>query len=128
MSCKYSGLQARIKEVSPLVYAPCSAHFLTLVGECAADSSQESTAFFCLMQNVYEFFSSSTSRWATFVSHTSTNVTLKRKSDTRWSARYDMCFSLLKYWDSILTSLINITSTSEKDITKNEAKRLSAFN
>ncbi|KAL4126419.1 hypothetical protein QTP88_010641 [Uroleucon formosanum] len=126
MSGKYSGLQARIKEVSPLAeYAPCSAHSLNLVGQCAADSSQESTAFFCLMQNIYVFFSSSTSRWTTFISHTSTNITLKRKSDTRWSARYDMCFSLLKNWDSIITSLINIRdSTSEKAITKNEAKGL----
>lgn len=58
----------------------------------------------------------------TFISHTSTNITLKRKSDTRWSARYDMCFSLLKNWDSVVTSLINIRdSTSEKAITKNEA-------
>jgi hypothetical protein len=36
-----------------------------------------------------------------------------------------MCFSLLKNWDSIITSLINIRySTSEKAITKNEAKGL----
>ncbi|KAL4082575.1 hypothetical protein QTP88_027605 [Uroleucon formosanum] len=95
MSGKYSGLQARMKEVSPLAeYAPCSAHSVNLVGQCAADSSQESTAFFCLMQNIYVFFSSSTSRWTTFISHTSTNITLKRKSDTRWSARYDMCCNM----------------------------------
>lgn len=84
MSGKYSGLQARIKEVSPLAeYAPSSAHSLNLIGECAADSSPESTAFFCLMQNIYVFFSSSTNRWMTSISHTSKNVTLKRKSDTR---------------------------------------------
>ncbi|CAI6356001.1 unnamed protein product [Macrosiphum euphorbiae] len=33
-----------------------------------------------------------------------------------------MCFSLLKNWDSVVTSLINIRdSTSKKAITKNEA-------
>ncbi|XP_025192614.1 uncharacterized protein LOC112592676 [Melanaphis sacchari] len=39
MSGIYSGLQARIKELNPLIeYVPCSAHSLNLVGSCAADS------------------------------------------------------------------------------------------
>ncbi|XP_060845774.1 uncharacterized protein LOC132925391 [Rhopalosiphum padi] len=42
MSGIYSGVQARIKQVSPLAdFVPCSAHSLNLVGSCAANCCKE---------------------------------------------------------------------------------------
>ncbi|KAK9687986.1 protein of unknown function (DUF4371) [Popillia japonica] len=53
----YNGLQAKIKEISPLTESvPCSAHSLNLVAECAAGSSQEACSFFSLLQELYNFF------------------------------------------------------------------------
>ncbi|XP_029348364.1 uncharacterized protein LOC100568629 [Acyrthosiphon pisum] len=58
MSGMYTGLQARIKEVNPLAtFVPCSAHSLNHVGECANNLTKTE------------------------------NVSLKKLSDTRWSAR-----------------------------------------
>jgi hypothetical protein len=57
MTGAYTGLQARIQEVSPTaVYTPCAGHSLNLVGEHAARSCTESINFFGFIQNIYVFF------------------------------------------------------------------------
>ena len=61
MSGVYSGLQARIKQVNPLVvFVPCSAHSLNLVGSCAAECCEAAISFFGILQELYNFFSVST--------------------------------------------------------------------
>lgn len=56
MSGIYSGVQARIKQLSPLAeYVPCAAHSLNLVGSCAAESCIEAVSFFGLLQELYNF-------------------------------------------------------------------------
>jgi len=62
MSGIYSGVQARIKQVSPLAdFVPCSVHSLNLVEFCAANCYKEANDFFLFIQNIFVFFSSSTS-------------------------------------------------------------------
>ena len=57
MSGAYSGLQARIKQVNPLIdYVPCSAHSLNLVGTCAAECCSLAVQFFYTVQQLYNFF------------------------------------------------------------------------
>ena len=57
MSGKYSGLQARIKEVNPLaVFIPCAGHSLNLVGTCAVESCTMAGTFFGTLQKLYFFF------------------------------------------------------------------------
>ena len=93
MSGTYSGLQARIKDLNPLaVYVPCSAHSLNLVGSAAVGCCMPAVNFFCVIQELYNFFSVSTNRWKLLLSHLKPNSTvLKSLSQTRWSARYDAC-------------------------------------
>lgn len=63
MSGMYSGVQTRIKQKAPNAeYCPCAAHSLNLVGSCAAETCTEAVAFFDFLQELYNFFSSSTSR------------------------------------------------------------------
>ncbi|XP_060853423.1 zinc finger MYM-type protein 1 isoform X5 [Rhopalosiphum padi] len=103
MSGSYSGLQARIKLINPLAkFVPCSAHSLNLVGQNAASCCNEAIHFFNFLQNLYTFFSASTYRWQIL------NSSIKRLSDTRWSARDDACYSLNKNWSSIENALIKI--------------------
>ncbi|CAI6371600.1 unnamed protein product [Macrosiphum euphorbiae] len=103
MSGSYSGLQARIKLINPLAkFVPCSAHSLNLVGQNAASCCREAIHFFNFLQNLYTFFSASTYRWQIL------NSSIKRMSDTRWSARDDACHSLNKNWFSIENALIKI--------------------
>ena len=55
MSGKYTGVQARIKALSPYAdYVPCSAHSLNLVGTHAA-SCTAATDFFLFLQKFYYF-------------------------------------------------------------------------
>jgi len=124
MSGIYSGVQARIKQVSPLAdFVPCSAHSLNLVGSCAANCCKEANNFFLFIQNIFVFFSSSTHRWHK-LSHYSI-TTIKSLSTTRWSAREDACHSLKKNWSSIkqvLEELIN--DDYEKPFVRSEARGL----
>ena len=129
MSGIYSGLQARIKELNPLIeYVPCSAHSLNLVGSCAADSCDDTLSYFSLLQTVYNFFSSSTNRWEILKTQLKNNPeskTVKTLSNTRWSTRDDACKSLNSSWNEIRNALISITNNlTEKATTINEARSI----
>lgn len=126
MSGIYFGLQAQIKKACTYaVYVPCSAHSLNLVGEYAASCCTWANTFFNLIQNIYAFFSVSTHRWnilSTFLKETG-NVSIKRLSDTRWSARHDACLSISQNWEEIIKALQKIIEDpSEKTQTKCEAR------
>ena len=54
---KYTGVQARLKALNPLIhYISCSAHSLNLIGLCAAESCINAVSFFGFLQNFYKFF------------------------------------------------------------------------
>ena len=94
LSGRYSGVQARLKALNPLIhYIPCSAHTLNLVGSCAVESCNNSTSFFGFIQNFYNFFSASTKLWAKMKSAIQ-GKKVKSLSNTRWSARSDATSAL----------------------------------
>ena len=94
LSGRYSGVQARLKVLNPLIhYIPCSAHSLNLVGSCAVESCNNSTSFFGFIQNFCNFFSASTKRWAKMKSAIQ-GKKVKSLSNTRWSARSDATSAL----------------------------------
>jgi len=118
MSGQYSGLQARIKEINPLAeYIPCSAHSLILIGTYAASCCKNACNFFNLLQSIYTFFSTSTSRWEIL------SASVKELSTIRWSAREDACRSLNNNWDRIISALKEIKNNDkQKAQTRCEAK------
>jgi hypothetical protein len=127
MSGKYSGLQARIKILSPNAeYIPCLSHSLNLVGNAAAESSSVATSYFDFVQNLYAWFSASTQRWDVLKSTIEKNAcTVKIVSATRWSARADAVFALYKSYDRIKTALMQVgEDPNQKPIVKIEAKAL----
>ena len=64
LSGKYTGVQARLKALKPLIhYIPCSEHTLNLIGSCAAESCINAVSFSDFLQNFYKFFFASTKRW-----------------------------------------------------------------
>ena len=82
----YNGAQALIKQQnSKARFVPCAAHSLNLVGVHSASDSAMMITFFGTVQSVYNYFSSSTSRWQKLKSVL--NVSLKSHTDTRWSSR-----------------------------------------
>ena len=78
MSEVYSRLQARIKEINPLMeYVPCSAHSLNLVGTCTAECCKAAVRFFYPLQQMYNFLSASTHRWELLKSKLEIKCTVK---------------------------------------------------
>lgn len=120
MTGKYKGLQARILNQNPLaIFVPCSAHSLQLVGSAAAGSSNESSAYFALVQQLYNFFALSTDRWNLLtLKLKSNNAVLKSLSKTRWSARSDASQALHSSYEDIMDLLEEISTDKDqkKDI------------
>ncbi|XP_029341006.1 uncharacterized protein LOC100575222 [Acyrthosiphon pisum] len=110
MSGIYSGLQAKIKAVSPLAqFVPCSAHSLNLVGANAASSCKNAVMFFDLLQKLYTFFSASTYRWDILKS------SVKSLSDTRRSARDD---AFAEIYQSLICYVNDLRTDSEYEYYK----------
>lgn len=129
MAGKYAGLQARIKDVSPLAeYVPCAAHSLNLVGCNAVQSCNQAVSYFGIVQNLYNFFSCSTHRWQILQQKLLTSkekLTLKSLSNTRWSAEADATRALRKCYCVIRNLLYNISEDeNESPATCHEAKNL----
>lgn len=57
MAGKYTGVQARIKNISPMAdFVPCAAHSFNLVGVNSIESCTQAVNYFGLVQAVYVFF------------------------------------------------------------------------
>lgn len=89
MSGHISGVQARLLERnSKAVFINCDNHSLNLAGVHAAKVDPSIVTFFGTIEQTYDFFSSSTSRWTKMESRLK-SCSVKRESSTRWSARED---------------------------------------
>ncbi|KFM62958.1 Zinc finger MYM-type protein 1, partial [Stegodyphus mimosarum] len=125
MSGVYSGVQTRFREInSAATWVPCGAHSLNLVGTAAAESCLEAVKFFEILQSLYNFFAASPQRWSKLRSLGS-KISVKRLSETRWSARYEAVKTLCAHYDDIRGILTNIsTSEGMKPTTVIEAQTL----
>lgn len=108
MKGKHNGLQKQILNINPRAFfVPCAAHTLNLVVNDAAKISYETIDFFGIIQELYNFFSSSTKRWAVLLNKFP-NFTLKPLSDTRWESRTDALKPLAKDLPKIINALSTI--------------------
>lgn len=125
MRGKNIGLQKKILDMNPRAfYVPCAAHSLNLVVNDAAKSSLEITNFFSIVQEIYVFFSASTSRWDVMLTQIPT-LTIKPLSNTRWESRVDALKTLRFNMEKIYDALFFIFSTDKYDNdTKNTASSL----
>ncbi|KAG8196025.1 hypothetical protein JTE90_028995 [Oedothorax gibbosus] len=126
MAGRYSGLQARLKSLDPLAdFLPCAAYSLNLVGVNDVESCSFTLQFFCLMQQVYNFFSASTYRWQCLSKNIGKSFTLKSCSSTRWCADAQAVKSLRMNYSSVLLTLDSISKDDEQNAsTKLEASSL----
>lgn len=121
----YSGVQARILEINDKAkFLPCAAHSLNLVGVNAAEKVPPAKLILGDVQNIYLFFSGSTSRWD--VLQSKVKLTLKYQSNTRWSSKTAAVSALYDQYPEIVDALTEI-STSESftsDVNANALSRL----
>ena len=128
MSGKYIGMQAVIRKESHLAeYIPCSAHSLNLVRQSAVKCCTEAVSFFDFVQKLYVFFSASTHRWNLLMDHFKPLgiPTLKKLSDTRWSAHHDAVDALRIGYKVIKSVLMDMSEDYvQKPETRMEADGL----
>ena len=111
MSGRYNGMQAILRERNSLaVFIPCSSHSLNLVGQAAVDSCRSAVAFFDFVQELYTFFTASTSRYEllnTKLAEKKLPVP-KRLINIRWSAHADAVKAVFKGYRVIMEVLNEI--------------------
>jgi len=125
-----NGVQSHILRVNKLAtFVPCTAHNLNLVGVHAAEISPLMITFFGIVQNIYTFFSRSTSRWELLMKTIKT--TLKSHCETRWSTKKKAVNALklnFKKVFDVLSSIANNKTEYNKDTTKGAQDILKQIN
>lgn len=115
MKGKNCGLQKLIlNKNSRAFFVPCSSHSLNLVANDAAKASNQIVNFFLTVQNLYNYFSSSTQRWH-ILKNNIKSLTLKQVSETRWESRIDAIRPLIHEMGGIYDSLEEIGNDNSKD-------------
>lgn len=116
MHGKQSGMQNRIRILEPRAFfVPCCSHSLNLVVNDSANCSLDAVKFFGIVQNLYVFVSSSTTRWHIYKKNVP-NLTLKPLSETRWESRIDALKPLKNNLGDIYEALIEISEDGNSDI------------
>lgn len=104
MSGHISGVQARLTDLNAkAIFVNCDNHSLNLAGVHAASVDPLIITFFGTIEQVYVFFSGSTIRWKKM--EEKLNFTVKRESDTRWSARESAVHVIVQSYDDIIELL-----------------------
>lgn len=134
-----TGLQARIKEISPsALFVHCYAHVLNLVIVDAMTSNTTARDFFGTLQNLYVFIQTCTKRHAVYTEqqaeiHANSRSaksfqvrTLKSLCETRWACRADAINTFNATMEAIVRTLKHILETETKAKIAAEAKGLLA--
>lgn len=124
MSGAISGVQQRIcNKNSRALFLNCDNHSLNLAGLHAANQEAVVVTFFGTIEALYVFFSQSTIRWDLLKS--TVKKTLKRESQTRWSARYDAVSVVFEHLDNILDLLEKMREKTDLSVeTRCEAETI----
>jgi hypothetical protein len=131
MSGRISGLQAKVKQVSPnALYIHCCAHNLNLVLIDSVQSCTRAISFFGTLETLYTFLSGSLPRLHLLQEEQEKQMngvilTLKRLSDTRWASHKRAVEAVHKSIPCIIDTLQKIT---DGDIPNTKAKTVSEAN
>lgn len=131
---QFKGLQAYVKYKNPfIVFIPCTAHSLNLVGVNSVTFCAEAVNFFDFFEKLYNFFSGWTHRWKILINISKKEVknnisensnpllTLKSLSDTSHAVA---CKAKVVNYEQILTALKIIYGGKENNVTTIDAKPL----
>jgi len=109
MAEKYNGMQSKICQINELArFVLCATHSLNLIGFHAANVTYSMVTFFGVVQQIFVYFSGSTSRWERL--NTVAKVTLKLHCETRWSSKKRAVSALLYNIEKIYYILLEIST------------------
>ena len=126
MSGHISGVQQRITARNHrAIFVNCDNHSLNLAGVHAASQDPVIVTFFGTVESIYCFFARSTLRWEQ-LKHAVT-ITVKRESETRWSARAEAVKAVHDGLDGIVELLETMSEDkSGTQETRAEAQKIIA--
>ena len=117
------GVQQKILEVNPkAVFVNCENHSLNLACVHASEVQPVVVTFFGILEKLFTFFSSSTSRWEVLKSFVT--QTVKRQCDTRWSSSHDAVQVIHEECDNVIASLQHLLEGEFSRETKSDAGSL----
>jgi hypothetical protein len=108
MTGHISGLQQRIcARNHRALFVNCDNHSLNLAGVHSAKQDPLVVTFFGTIETIYLFFSRSTLRWEQLKN--AVPITVKRESETRWSARLEAVNAIYEGLDELVGLLENLS-------------------
>ena len=120
MSGVRTGVQKRILEINPQAqFINCENHSLNLACVHAAEVHPTVVTFFGIMDKIFVFFSSSTSRWEVLKSKV--KKTVKKHCETRWSSHYNAVVVIQENFDKIISCLEHFEGGKFSSETKSDA-------
>ena len=120
MSGHLTGVQQRIKEKCPsAIYIHCCAHILNLVLVDCSKKVQLAHDFFCLLESLYVFMVASKAHSMFIATQKELHPDkptheLQRLSDTRWACRHDAVNAICYTYDSLLSTLEDISDGPDR--------------
>ncbi|XP_063302374.1 zinc finger MYM-type protein 1-like [Pelobates fuscus] len=110
-------------ELNPkALFMPCANHSLNLCGVHLFGSVASCVTFLGTLERVYSFFSVSTHRWEVLMENL--GVTVKRLSQTRWSAHYDAVKPVRANFEKLTSALEKLCNPKENVDTRGSAQML----
>lgn len=115
--CNIGAQRIILDEYPRAFFMPCAAHSLNLVVNDMAKCSPQVQVYFAIIQDLFNFFSSSPKRWALLQKHatSSRGIVLKNLSDTRWASRSSAMKCLNENFPLIYDALIEVTESPDYD-------------
>ncbi|KAG1686697.1 Elongation factor 1-delta [Nymphon striatum] len=111
MTGHISGLQKRICDRNHrALFVNCDNHSLNLAGVHSAKQDPVVVTFFASLESIYSFFSHSTIRWEEL--KRALPITVKRESETRWSARPEAVKAIHEGLDELVRLLEKLSEDS----------------
>lgn len=127
MSGRLTGVQQRILDINKkAIFINCDNHSLNLAGLHAANEHTYVISMFGTLDAIFNFFSSSTTRWQLLSSRI--GMTVKRSVPTRWSSRYEAVSVVQDKIDELIELLEEISNEADSfsSETRSDATRLLA--
>ena len=124
MTGHISGLQQRILKLNPqATFVNCDNHSLNLAGLHSAQIDPVMLSFFGVIEQIYLFFSRSTSRWQKMTDVIP--LIVKRESATRWSARAEAVKAIFVAIDKFVEIFEDLSEdNSQTSDTRSDANSL----
>ncbi|KAK5642823.1 hypothetical protein RI129_008990 [Pyrocoelia pectoralis] len=115
MSGVHGGVQRKIRDINPkALFTPCANHSLNLCGVHSFACVPSSVTCFSTLEKLYSFFSVSTHRWEILIQKV--GKTLKRLSDTRWSAHHASVKAVRQNVEQLVLTLEEMCDPSKENL------------